>query len=88
MDLLKKAYKFEEPIKKKGKSKTYKYNYSTTMMDLMTEANNSTNPSLKKKVQPHAKHTNITTRTHSTVKFNILQNHKANNMNLTPFSLY
>ena len=49
MDLLKKPYKFEEPIKKKGKSKTYKYNYSTTMMDLMTEANNSTNPSLKKK---------------------------------------
>ena len=58
------------------------------MMDLMTKANNLTNPSLKKKVQPHAKHTNITTRTHSTVKFNILQNHKANNMNLTPFSLY
>ena len=58
------------------------------MMDLMTKANNLTNPSLKKKVQPHAKHTNITRRTHSTVKFNILQNHKANNMNLTPFSLY
>ena len=47
MDLLKKAYKFEEPIKKKGKSKTYKYNYSTTKMDLMTKANNSTNQSKK-----------------------------------------
>ena len=76
MDLLKKPYKFEEPIKKKDKSK--KKDGSDDKSQQFDE------PIIKKKCN-RMQYTNITTRTNSTMKFNILQNHKANDMNSTPF---
>ena len=76
MDLLKKPYKFEEPIKKRAKAKKKDGSYDKSQQ--------FDEPIIKKKCN-RMQHTNITTRTNSTMKFNILQNHKANYMNSTPF---
>ena len=68
MDLLKKAYKFEEPIKKREKAKHTNITIAQQRWIWWQK------PTIRR----------TKARRHSTLTFNILQNHKANNMNSTP----